>query len=320
MLQMMCEIAIGNLPTFKLTSGVSIRTSWKEQTDTCTIELPRKIKSYEGKRMDDVIKRGMEVRVLLGYDNKLNEEFVGYVTSVKPTYPVQIECEDKMWLLKKLPVKPKSFEDATVKDVLNYINVKQHMDYKVLGDVQLGAYQITPEYDTAAKVLKKLKDDYPVLMSFIRGGVLCVGDPYDATYAKEVRFSFGLNIISHELEYRKADEISYRVKMTSKNDDGKETVVYVGDTDGDQRTFTELNKTEAQLKELGQRYLEQLKYDGFRGKFTGFGVPLCRHGYIANITDSEEKERDGKYYIDAIDKTFDMGGFRQMVELGKKAA
>lgn len=309
---------------FELLHSSEGNLSFRNFTDNFTIELPRKVKvedsQYESTRLDSLLKRGDEVKVELAYDKNFVTEFEGYIAYVKPTFPVKIECEDKMFLLKQIPVAPKSFENATVDAILQYINVKSVMNYKVIGSVSIGAWQITPEYDTAAKVLKKLKDDYPILLSFIRDGELVVGEPYDPSYEQTIDFAFGKNIISHELEYRRADEVKYRVKMISKNEDGKDTSVEIGDKEGDQRSFTEMNKTLDELKSLGQKYLELLKYDGYRGKFTAFGIPVVKHGWIVNLTDSEEKEKDGKYFVDGVTKTFGMDGYRQVIELGKKAS
>ncbi|HLP51238.1 MAG TPA: hypothetical protein VK154_10170 [Chitinophagales bacterium] len=330
MFQLCCKITIGEL-VFKMVNEVEINTSFKNFTDTCIIKLPRKVympgEKYNTSRLDTQIKRGQAVKVELGYNDKLQVEFAGYVASVKPTVPVEVHCEDDMFLLKQVPVKPKNFQKAALKDVLDYIGVKkvkasngQMLDYKLMGDVKLdGAFHITNETDTAAKVLKKLKDECPILFSFMRNGKLCIGDAYEVN-APKVKFAFGSNIISHSLAYRRKEEVKFSVTVTSKNDNGKDKSIKVGDSDGDQRTFTVSNKSESDMKKLGQQYLEQLQFDGYRGSFTAFGEPAVQHGNIAELADSEEKEKDGNYYIDGVKKTFGQSGYRQEIELGKKAS
>lgn len=165
-----------------------------------------------------------------------------------------------------------------------------------------------------------MKDDYPTLSSFIREGTLYIGDAYDENYSTHVKFVFGRNIINHNLEYKTADDIKYQVKVTSKNDNGKDTSVTVGDKDGDQRTFTDANKSQSELKELANKYLGLVKFSGYRGDFTAFGEPMVRHGYVAVLSGSERKEQDGSYWIDGVKKTFGGGkGYRQVITLGKKA-
>lgn len=314
MLQLCCRLTIGDL-FFELVNHVEINSTWKDFTGGCVIKLPRKVQNYDSNKLDRLIHRGDAVKVELGYDERFHTTFTGYVAFLKPTFPVELQCEDEMFKLKQTPVNPKSWTNATASDVLDYLGLK---DYQTFGDIQLGAFRIQAQHDTAAKVLKKLKDEFQ-LYSFMRDGKLHLGDPYDKTYAKEVVFGFGYNIISHSLEYRRADEVKLRVKAISKNTDGKDTKIEVGDVEGENRTLHYFNKSLEQLKTLANRDLDRLKYTGYRGHFTTFGEPVVRHGDIVELYDPEEKEKDGKYWVDKVVTEFGMNGYRQEITLGPSA-
>ena len=63
-----------------------------------------------------------------------------------------------------------------------------------------------------------------------------------------------------------------------------------------------------------------MKYSGYRGKLTAFGIPAVAHGNVAVIKDYRMPDREGKYFIDSVETTFSNGGMRQVFELGPVAA
>lgn len=324
--QLCCKVTIGEL-FFEYVHSVEINSTWKDLTSTAVIKLPRRVGNMLGKKLDEYIKRGDKVEIQLGYNDEFVTEFTGYVASVKPTWPVEVHCEDEMFLFKNASTLPKNFNSTstTVKDVMDYLGVEQVMDYMQLGEMTIGKFAITKDEGSIAKVFSKLKQANPVLRVFIRHTsqghkpVLVIGKPYDPTSAYVHWFAFTRNIIDHKLEYKRKDEIQYRVKAISKNTGKKDTSVTVGDVDGPLRTYTYLDKSDTELRELANTALEELKYDGYRGDFTAFGIPSMQHGDIASLVDLDTEDRDGRYWIDEMQKTFDENGYRQVAKLGPMA-
>lgn len=324
MLKLICEITIGTL-VFDFVNNVEINSSWKNLTSTAVIKLPRNITKLENEKLDAKIKRKDRVKIKLGYDNELKDEFEGYVTSVKPTYPIEITCDDGMYIYKEKPVKPKNFSSkSSIKDVFDYMGIKES-EYEVFGgsasNISLpGAFSITNDEGTIAKVFEKLSKASAILNIYMRMGKIMVGKQYDPE--KKIAdhiFVIGKNVVSTNLTFRKKEEILLDVTAISKNSNGKQISVHAGDYTGDKRTLNYNDLTEAQLQKEADAEVEKLKYTGYTGDFTAFGIPSVNHGDIVNLIDLESKDREGKLYVDTVQKTFGTGGYRQKITLGKIA-
>lgn len=310
-------IEVGNY-YFDYVHSVETESTWKNFTDTAKVQFPRVLQN-DGKpqKLDEVIKRGDIAKVQLGYDNVLHEVINGYVGNVKPTIPVEIGLEDKMFALKVRSVEPKEFKNVSLSEVLKYIGLQPN-EYKMLGETTIDKFTIEPDLKNCAQVLERWKRETGQ-PAFYRNGILVIGKPYDPETANTEIFAFGYNIIEHDLEYRKRDEVRLRIKAISNQKDGKKMEVIIGDPDGEERTLNFYNIGEKQLKIQAEIEMERLKYDGWRGKFTAFGEPFVQHGDIANLIDTDNGEKDGSFYIDSVKRSYDSGGYRQVIELGVKA-
>lgn len=309
-----CHIELSKFD-FKYLTEVSIEKSWKEFTAKAVVKFPRNIKDRD-KLLQDLVKRGDKIKLSLGYDDKLVYRFVGNVTEVKPTIPVEISCEDNMYLLKQKAVKPKSWKSCSVADVLDYCGVA---DYDTLGDIQLGTFQVTPAMSNIVKVLEAIKE-HTRLSVFMRKGVVIIGKHYDTTRATTHVFQFKNNIISHDLVFRRKDEIKLKVTAISNKSDGSKIEVSVGDTEGEERTLNYYDLTASQLKSIATAEVDKLKYDGYIGGFMAFGEPYVEVGDIVDLKDQDYPERAGKFWVDAVTTTAGVGiGIRQEIKLGAKA-
>ena len=303
-----CSIQIGGY-LFEYCHRVLIESSWRNLTDLCRIELPRKL-NFEGKSLKDLIKPNLRVLVQLGYDGVLNTEFEGFVTRISPDVPLTVYCEDNMKGLKENNV---VFSAANV-TLAGLMGATLPLDVEFEADsIKLGAFRVDNE--SSAKILKRLKNDYGVY-SFFRDGVLQVGLP--PIVQDIARFSFQKNIIRHTLKYREEDARRFRVKCISMLPDGTKIEVEKGDDSGELRTFHYYDMEESALVEICNSRLETLKYEGYEGGFTTFGVPFVRHAGIADISDNNFTERAGRYRIDGIKVDFGVNGFKRTIDLGVK--
>lgn len=320
MFKLCSYITIGTF-LFTYVNEVEIESSWQSMTDKATIKLPRNLK-LKFDNLRDIIRQGDIVQIKLGYDNNLIEEFRGYVTAVKPTIPLEIECEDGFYMLKRIQVKPKSWRQVDLNDVVKYIcpGVK----HKTL-PAELGAFRIDQDTNTAAKVLAKIKEAYG-LYSFFRKGVLIIGLEYDPETQQEAVFNLQKNVPENgisDLEFLRKEDVKIKVKAISMTPDNKERTIILGDKDSDAEERTlhcGYNMTKEALKKFAEQQMSRLKYDGYRGGFTAFGIPVVRHGDIADIINEEYPEQDGKYHIMSTVKTFGQGGYRQKIKLDNKAS
>lgn len=313
MYQVKCHIELEKFD-FKYVCELQIEKSWKNFTSTASVKFPRKIKDRD-KLLQDLVKRGDSIDISIGYDDTLINRFTGYVTSVKPTIPIEITCDDGMFLLKQKSVAPKSWKTCTVNDVLDYCGIT---NYDTLGTIQLGTFQVTPAMSNVVKVLEAIKDQTR-LSVFMRSGKVIIGKQYDKTTANTHTFKFRYNIIEHDLSFKRKDEIKLKVTAISNKSDGTKIEVKVGDTEGEERTLNYYNLSESQLKDIATTEIDKLKYDGYRGKFTVFGIPAVEVGDIIDLKDDEYPERAGMFWVDAIEIKAGFGiGIRQEITLGAK--
>jgi hypothetical protein len=300
---------------FDYVTEVEIKSSWKNLTDTATIRLPRKLK-LNNELIQDVIKKGHIVTIQLGYAPDLVTEFTGYVSGIKATVPVEIMCEDEMWKWKQTTI-TKSWTSVTLKELVSYLCAQ--VGFKgpqVVLDANLGGFII--DGASAAKVLKEVKSTYG-LISYFRNGSLHVGFAYPTEYAT-VNYHFQKNVIDNDLEYLTKDDAKIKVKAISIAPDNVKTEVELGDEDGEQRTLHFYNLDAVELKARATAELGKLKVDGYRGSIISFGLPVAKHGDVADVKDELYPERAGKYFIDEANLVFGVGGFRREIQIGVKAS
>lgn len=300
---------------FDFCTSVDINSSYENFTDTATIVLPRKL-SFEGKQIfageNSIFKRGDEVKIELGYYPNLVTRFEGYVSFVGAGLPIEIKCEDKMFLLKKTTVKKYSKTSVSLKTLLTDI-LPSDVDFDCL-DVELGSFRISNA--TVSKILDTLKSDYGFYSYFV-DGVLHVGLPSDASDTITEEFPFEKTVIDPDnLVYQLKEELFIKVVAISMQSDNSKKEVTIGDSDGSQRTYYTYNASDSALNEFANLKLNKDKYTGYSGSFTTFGEPVLRHGDVAKLTSTKLPERDGNYLAKGISIKFDMNGYRQEIQLG----
>jgi len=286
MLKMVNKITVNegkaNELIINVVNSITINSTYDKFTDTAEILFPENI-NFNGKNIftgrDALIKRNDSIKIELGYDT-LKPIFKGYITKVGSSNPIKIECEDQMFLLKKVIV--------------------------------------TQTKVSVTEILNTLKDVYG-LYSYFKDDVLFVGLPNDASDSKTENFTFEENIIDGTtLEYQQADDIHTKVVAISMNEDNTKKQIEVGDKDGSQRTYYTYNANEEELKIFANAKLNEVKYTGYFGKFKTFGEPYVRHGDIAKITSKKFPEQDGFYQIVGVQYNWDTSeGYTRDIDIGQ---
>ena len=305
------KIQLGNF-LFDYVCEVEVRSSYETLTDTCTIKVPNKL-HWKSKKLvagdNPLLKKGDKVIVELGYNEKYQTVFEGYITDIKPDKPVTIICEDEMWILKQKVV-TKSYANVSLSTLLADISPMPFEAAKV----NLGKFRISKA--TVAQVLDTLRKDYG-LRAFVQNGVLKVGFPFIpdvATQTEKRVFHFQENIISHDLIYQKESDTKIKVEGVSILPNNKKEKVEVGDPDGELRTIHKYAMNKADLQKFCEAEVKRLKFEGYRGSFVSFGEPFTKVTDYITLKDNEFPEREGKYLVKAITYKFGLNGYRQEVE------
>lgn len=302
-------ITIGDL-VFDFVHQVSVSSSWKQLTDTAQISLPRNIRLKDGGVLPN-IPVGAAVSIQIGYDLDNVEVFAGYVARIGADLPIVLECEDEMWNLKQTIVS-ESWAKVGLRTMLNAI-LPSNIVYDAV-DVDLGAFRI--DQVSVAKVLETLQSQYG-LRSYFQENVLYVGFAHSRD-PEQHPYSFQENIVSSGLEYRLKENTRLQVRAVSMQPDNTKLEVKLGDEGGEQRTLHYYNLDQETLQARAEAELARLKVDGYRGSFQAFGDPVCLHGDVAEVADSEYPDRAGSYLVDRVDVRFGQGGYRREIHLGGK--
>lgn len=314
------KVEIGSY-IFNQVNEIEITKSVEELSDTAVIKLPTRFKvrqNGEQKFTEDAIKVGDKVTITLGYEGKYSGvEFTGFVKKISPKIPLEIHCEDALWVLRRKNI-TRSWEKTTMKEILTEV-VKgtpvQLADN--IPSVNLDKWII--KNANGAQVLESLKKDL-LMTAFINDeGKLYCGLQQLTNVGQTVVYDLNYNLVENNLEFKSKEERKIKIKYTYIDKENKRKSIEVGDPDGEQREYntsviSDLNK----LEEMAKAELEKLKYDGFEGDVTSFLIPYATRGMKAKLLDNEHPNREGNYFIKKVVTTFGTGGARRKITIGNK--
>ena len=322
--------------------------SFEHLTDLATVTLPRKI-SQSGLPLftgsNPIFKRKDKIKIEAGYFPNRETIFEGFITHVSANVPVQLECEDYMFVMKTFTITYPKQETPKViskkgKPIVNQKNVEENIKlsqlisniwnageyrdlldgitYELVDDISLGQFRVNNA--TPAKIFDKLRSDYGLYTYFV-GKKLYIGFANNAisTVEKEYKME-DVCINSNELDYQRAEDVEIKVVCIGMMPNNSKVEAEVGEVDGEQRTYHFYNISDkTQLEKVANEKLKQNKYTGFTGVFETFGQPLLHHGDRLKMTSTKLPERNGVYLIKSVKRSFSVsGGYRQVFELGFK--
>ncbi len=314
-------------------NAVEIKKSIYTSISTATIKIPlsvviRNNDMLQRIKIVDKIKEGDKISVELGYDNKNKLEFEGYIKRINYTELLELECEDEMYILRKVRFK-KSFKMAQLSEIINFVLVGAEEN-----GLRLAVYDKMPEMvfsnfiinqNTGIEVLQELIDKHGLLCYLTTINdvkTLYVGLSYTLQKGR-VNIHIDKNTVSvSDLKYARNDsEKKIEVHLISNNRNGTKTEVKVGKPGGDTHTLTIPGQhTEANLKVIATAELEKVKRDGYKGSYTCFLIPYVEPGYISNLKNSQFPDRNGTYYLTGVRTTFDTTGAFRFHEIGVKTS
>ena len=320
-----CFIEIKNPETktnvrFNYINEIEVVTSTLNFTDTAKIIVPRKLK-YKGKDITEYVKRNNSVTICTGYGTSFDFEtiFKGYVKSVSTGTPIVIECENESWKLKQIKLPAKHYAKLSITDFVKewMPNYTCHM-----AEVNLGETRIAKD-TPLSKVFDYFMQNFPIRFYFkndVFYGVLPGAVAVQNNDVKTVRYKFGYNTISDNLNYTMADDVKLVIVAKCITRENKKLEYKTStDTEGAEvRTFLVPGADSVKdLKAYANNMIKTFKIDKMSGDFLAFGEPYTRKGDLVHLFDEDNKERDNKKFIaDSVVYTFGQGGYRQKITLG----
>lgn len=315
------EIKIGDF-VFHSVSEVEITKSTEELSDTAVITMPSKFKirhNGEEKLVENAIKVGDKVSIKLGYEEKYEGvEFTGFVVAIGSKIPLEIKCEDAMWLLRRKNITHAYNSGTTLKEVLK--KVVEGTDVELSDKIpSMKIDKLVIRMANGAQVLQKLKDDFALSIYLDNEGKLYAGLEQMNNIGKQVVYDLNYNLVENNLEYKSADQKKLKIKYTYIDNKNRKKSIEVGDKDGELRTFhTSIISDEKKMEEMAHAEMQKLKYDGFEGSVKSFLIPYASHGMTAVIKDKEHPNREGKYFIKKVVTSFGSNGARREISISNK--
>ncbi|MDR0872164.1 MAG: hypothetical protein LBN27_01685, partial [Prevotellaceae bacterium] len=120
----------------KITS-CEIERDIEKITATCKLTLPKNTR-WKGETSIPV-RRGDKIKVELGFDGMLETVFEGYIKTISAKIPVEITCEDNMFLLKQTAAKKKTYSEGNLKTILTD-QVQGKVKLQVYGKHNIGKF------------------------------------------------------------------------------------------------------------------------------------------------------------------------------------
>ncbi|HNP24615.1 MAG TPA: hypothetical protein PKM63_21920 [Panacibacter sp.] len=329
--QLKAKVTIADKYVLNGVHSCEIKRSVHQIVQTAKIELPLSVvmQNYDLRKqinLSGLIKEGDSIKIEAGYDNVTRLEFEGYIKRINYTIPLSIECEDELYLFRKMNFK-KSFNDAPLKDIIQYIidELKKQMG------LQLEVYKGMPEFPfknflmkngNGIDVLQELKDKYGLnsyLISVDGVKTLYVGLMYGYK-TTNVKYVFNRNTIAtSDLKYNGFENRRYKATIKNFNPDGTTTTLETGDKDGEQtNVYWFGSHTIDELRHFAEAQIQMFGMPGYKGSIDTFLTPYVEPGMIANLSDPQFPDRDGNHYVGTVTTTIGSGGGRRKPEVDFK--
>lgn len=321
MYKMDYDIRIGDYEV-KGIEKVNIKTSQELLSNICMITVPGMVRGIP-LDVEKRIQRGDRVSVRLGYDGDLKTEFTGYLKAIYPNSPMRLECEDSMYLLRK-DVKPRVLTNVTVKQIVDYVlsEVNPQIATPFVYTSGLEGYKFDRfviNVATGYEVLDKLRQETG-LMIYSRGNEIKSHLAFLEGLGNVVTYDFERNIEdTNNLEYVRQEDVRLRVKIVGRTDKGGKMSAEVGPEGGTILTFQRPTVSDRDtLEEMAKAEIAKRSYDGYRGGIRSWLLPYCEVGYTAKVVNRLYPEREGSYYVQAVEVDFSAAGGVRLVDLGKR--
>jgi hypothetical protein len=296
-----------------------IECSVDNLTDVATIVLPEAFMNQTILRdIESKIGRGSEVIIRLGYDGKLETEFIGYVQNITTNdSTLKIICEDALFLFRK-SVKDVELKPTSLKKIAQSLVDQIDRSFTVNCDYDINYEKFTIHQATAYDVLKKLQEETKANMYFDTAlKVLHIHPPYTEK-GGETKYNLHLNIEQSSLEYKKADDKKIEVTVESTDLNGKVTSVSAGVTGGDKTTLKVGPMNKSDMLKIAQSALKKNSFDGYEGSFDTWLIPIVKPTYTAIIEDYDYEYKTGRYYVVSVKTSFSASGGVRTITPGIK--
>ena len=323
------KVKIGTRVSFYRCKSIQIERSVQTLINTAKIILPREYRNavdedgkainIQGKSILDFIRRKDKVEISFGYDGHFSKEFVGYVTKIGADAPLEIECQDEMFMLKSAKRYSGYFKTGSVKDILKAVIPSK---YEVVYDANyfVGKWKI--EDATPYEVLSELKEKGFIRAWFSNDGKLNVGMMLDFKPRKVHSLNFSQNIRrGSDIKFERKDAKQLYLTVKSDQKDGSTIQHSFGEKGENELTISRPGLTKAELKSFIENFYKAKVFDGFDGTINTWCYPLIKEGDAVDVVRPyyEDKHQDGRYFVESVTINIDESfGIKRSLKISYK--
>ena len=309
------DIKIGKY-SLKTLKEVKITTSVLNLSDTATITLPGKYLNA-WVEIEDKVQVKDRVEIKLGYDDKNETEFTGYVKRIsRDNNSLVIECDDAFCLLEKT-LKNAEYKSITLKDLLRKMLEQVDPALKVECDYDFTYDKMVIFHQTALDILKKVHEDTKANIWF-EENTLHIHPCYQKPKGEvSIIYDTKVNVQSNELKWKKLSDKKISVEVIFVDNKGKRQSRVFGSKDGTKITKYVESSSESDLQKAAESEYGVWNYEGFEGNLTGWLIPNTKAGDSILLRDRDRKH-EGIYYVTGVDIEFGQSGAKRKVSLGRK--
>lgn len=305
---------------FKVNS-MKWKRSVENYSDTATFKVPgiTTLKKY-GDNYDRVqtgllFKEGMKVSINAGYDGENDLCFKGFIRRINYTLPLEVECEGYSYQLRKKLDFTKNYLNTTAKKILT--DLVKGTDIKLSDEIpNIPIDKAVFESVTGVQVLEWLHDKCLLTIYFTFDTLYCGMLQIEPNESK--KFRLGWNVIKDsELKFNDQKEFAdVRIQVGARKTNGQRERAYTGKRDGQVKRLRSAIRDQATLQKIAEQKRKELVNRGYEGSITAFLKPFVAPGMAVEIDDAKYPERTGKYFVTAVDGSFETGGGRQTIKIG----
>ena len=331
------DIQIGDFH-FSGVSDLLISRSVHSYSDSAVLTIPAICKVRSGNQVSDyqasadLISDRDPVRISLGYNGSLRQEFRGFVRRRSLSMPLQVECEGLSQVMR--------------------LDMDVSASLEVTSSTQLASYLRKGFKGAGIPINVVVADDLPLqnlLLTHVNGTEICDAVKRFSQETMSIFFKdfstlwMGLlyTPLRHGNDPLSSGKVLYRPGYNCLRDGGlrehtasdpvqivfhnfsatgvRTQVLSEADEKGRARQEVSIMNNigdAATLLRLANEKMYQFNYKGYSGYLTGFLEPYCAPGWLAEVRDDLYPERNGAYLVESTEVRFGKGGARRKVELG----
>lgn len=307
----------GNTYSLQTVASIDIECSVDNLADTATITIPEAVMN-QVLNIGAQVKRGSEVVIKAGYDETLENEFIGFVQDIVTNdSSLKIKCEDALFLFRK-GVKDVELKPTSLSKIAKLLIDQIDTSFKLVCDYDITYEKFVIHQATGYDVLKKLAEETKANIYFnTEKKQLHIHPPY-LEKGGEVIYSMQKNIEKSSLDFKKALDRKVEVTVESTNLKGKVESETVGTSGGDKITIKVGSVDASSRLRIANAELLRRSADMYEGSIDTWLIPFVQPTYSAKIKDEDYPEKDGKYYVTGVTTSINESGGKRTVKLGVK--